>query len=190
MTPSPTGTVTFLFTDIEGSTKLAREHPDTWEAARARHHEILQQAIRANQGVVFQIIGDAFCAAFHRAGDALKAAVQAQERFQREKWEATPIRVRMGIHTGEAEAHDGEYRGYLALSLSQRLMSAGHGGQILISGATENLLRGQTPKEVSLRDLGKQTFRDVPEPVHVFQATAPALQAEFPPLRTVPSHRL
>jgi predicted ATPase/class 3 adenylate cyclase len=184
----PTGTVTFLFTDIEGSTRLAREHPDTWEAARARHQEILHQAIESNQGVVFQIIGDSFCSAFYRAGDALKAAYQAQQRLQEENWKETPIRVRMGIHTGEAEAHDGEYRGYLTLSLNQRLMSAGHGGQILISGATENLLRSQLPKEVSLRDLGKQNFRDVPEPVRVFQVTAAALQAEFPPLRTVPSH--
>jgi predicted ATPase len=94
----------------------------------------------------------------------------------------------MGVHTGEAEAHDGEYRGYVTLSLSQRLMSAGHGGQILISGATEQLLRGQFPKEVGLRDLGKQNFRDVPEALRVFQVTAPTLQAEFPPLRSVPSH--
>ena len=107
MTSYPTGTVTFLFTDIEGSTKLAREHPGAWEAARARHHEILGQAIEANHGVVFQIIGDAFCAAFHRAGDALKTAYEAQGRLQAETWGKTPIRVRMGIHTGEAEAHDG-----------------------------------------------------------------------------------
>ena len=184
----PTGTVTFLFTDIEGSTKLAREHPEAWEAARARHHEILGQAIAANQGVVFQVIGDAFCAAFHRAGDALKAAYEAQGRLQAEPWGETPIRVRIGIHTGEAEAHDGEYRGYLTLSLTQRLMSAGHGGQVLISSAAEQLLRGQLPKEVRLRDRGRQSFRDVPEPVRVFQVTAPDLQAEFPPLRTVPSH--
>ena len=189
MTQNPTGTVTFLFTDIEGSTRLAREHPETWEAARARHHEILQQAIESNQGLVFQIIGDAFCAAFHRAGNALKAAVQAQQMLQEEHWAETPIRVRMGIHTGEAEAHDGEYRGYLTLSLNQRLMSAGHGGQILISGATEQLLRGQLPKDVSLRDLGRQSFRDVPEPVRVLQVIiAPTLQGEFPPLRAIPSH--
>jgi predicted ATPase len=94
----------------------------------------------------------------------------------------------MGIHTGAADTHDGEYRGYLTLSLSQRLMSAGHGGQILISGAAEPLLRGQYAKDVSLRDLGKQTFRDVPEALRVFQVTAPTLQAEFPPLRSVPSH--
>src|SRR5512141_406737 len=105
MTTLPTGTVTFLFTDIEGSTRLAREHPDTWETARTRHHEILQQAIRANLGVVFQIIGDAFCAAFYKAVDALKAAYEAQQHFQHENWGETPIRVRMGIHTGAAEAH-------------------------------------------------------------------------------------
>ena len=188
MTHYPTGTVTFLFTDIEGSTRLAREHPNTWEAARARHHQLLQQAIQANQGVVFQIIGDAFCAAFYRAGDALKAAVQAQRQFQEEPWGEIPIRVRMGIHTGEAEVHEEEYHGYLTLSLSQRLMSAGYGGQILISGAAEHLLRGQLLQDMSLRDLGKHTFRDVPEPVRVFQVSAPGLQVEFPPLRTVPSH--
>ena len=188
MTHYPTGTVTFLFTDIEGSTRLAREHPDTWESARARHHIILQEVIESNQGVVFQIIGDAFCSAFYKAGDAIKAACQAQQLFQEEVWGETPIRIRMGIHTGEAEAHDGEYRGYLTLSLTQRLMSAGHGGQILISGATENLLRGQLPQEISLRDLGKKNFRDVPEPVRVFQVAVPGLQAEFPPLRTAPSH--
>jgi predicted ATPase/class 3 adenylate cyclase len=188
MTPYPTGTVTFLFTDIEGSTRLAREHPDTWETARSRHHEILQEAVVSNQGVVFQIIGDAFCTAFHRAGDALKAAYQAQTHLQELNGEQTPIRVRMGIHTGEAEALDGEYHGYLTLSLTQRLMSAGHGGQILVSGATENLLRSQLSKEVSLRDLGNQTVRDVPELVRVFQVTAPLLQVDFPALRTTPSH--
>ena len=74
----PTGTVTFLFTDIEGSTKLAREHPETWEAARARHHTILREAIRSNNGYIFQVVGDSFCAAFHTAGDALKAAIKSQ----------------------------------------------------------------------------------------------------------------
>ena len=98
------------------------------------------------------------------------------------------IRVRMGIHTGEAQERDKEYTGYLTLSLVQRLMSAGHGGQVLVSGATENLLRDQLPNDVSLRDLGKHIFRDVPQPVRVFQVTAPNLPTEFPPLRTVPSH--
>src|SRR5689334_16939343 len=146
MSGLPSGTVTFLFTDIEGSTRLAREHPGTWEAAQRQHHKILREAIEVHSGFVFQIIGDAFCAAFHKAGDALKAAVQAQQDLQSEDWRECVIRVRMGIHTGEAEVHDGEYQGYLTLSLVQRLMSAGHGGQVLVSGATENLLRGQLPK--------------------------------------------
>src|SRR5919109_5510525 len=155
MSSLPSGTVTFLFTDIEGSTKLAREYPETWESSRARHHQILREAIESNHGFVFQIIGDAFCAAFHTAADALKAAVKAQQGSQNEAWGECAIHVRMGIHTGEAEVHNDEYRGYLTLSLVQRIMSAGHGGQILVSGATENLLRGQLPQHVSLRDLGK-----------------------------------
>src|SRR5215210_2293074 len=165
MSNLPSGTVTFLFTDIEGSTKLAREYPETWEPTRGRHHAILQEAIEANNGYVFQVIGDAFCAAFHTAGDALKAALQAQQHLQSEVWGECVIRVRMGIHTGEAELHGDEYQGYLTLSLVQRLMSAGHGGQVLVSDTTENLLRGQLTKGINLRDLGKHNFRDVPQPV-------------------------
>jgi len=183
----PTGTVTFLFTDIEGSTKLARGHPETWEPARARHHDILRGAIESNDGFIFQIIGDAFCAAFHTAGDALMAAYDAQQELQNEPWGETTIRVRMGIHTGEAEAQDNEYTGYLTLSLVQRLMSAGHGGQVLVSGATENLVRGQLLKEIDLAEMGKHNFKDVLQAVHVFQIIAPDLAKEFPPLRTLDS---
>src|SRR5688572_18689103 len=188
MTGFPSGTVTFLFTDIEGSTKLAREHAETWEKSRALHHQILREAIESNNGFVFQIIGDAFCSSFHTAGDALKATIEIQKKLQNENWGEYVIRVRMGIHTGEAQERDKEYTGYLTLSLVQRLMSAGYGGQVLVSGATENLLRDQLPNDVSLRDLGKHIFRDVPQPVRVFQATAPNLPTEFPPLRTIPSH--
>jgi predicted ATPase/class 3 adenylate cyclase len=188
MTEHPTGTVTFLFTDIEGSTKLARAYPDTWETARARHHDILREAIESNHGFVFQIIGDAFCVAFYTAGDALKASLNAQRGLQTEVWGDCVIRARMGIHTGEAQAEENEYRGYLTLSLTQRLMSAGHGGQVLVSGAAEQLLRGPLPKDVSLRDLGRHSFRDVPQPVRVFQLIAPDLPVEFPPLRSVPTH--
>src|SRR5688572_26936081 len=180
----PTGTVTFLFTDIEGSTRLAREHPGIWEAQRARHHQILRQAIESNHGYVFQIVGDAFCAAFHKAGDALQAALQAQRALQDEPWGDGLIRVRMGIHTGEAELHGEEYQGYLTLSQVQRIMSAGHGGQILLSNITEHLLRSQLPGDISLRDMGAQRFKDVPYPVRLFQVVAPELQQEFPALRT------
>src|SRR4030095_6836125 len=150
----PTGTVTFLFTDIEGSTKLAREHPGTWETARGQHHVILREAIECYQGYVFQIIGDAFCAAFHTAGDALRAAAKAQMDLSSENWGDVPIKVRMGIHTGKAEIQEnGEYHGYLAMSHIQRLMSAGHGGQVLISAASQELLLEDLPEALSLRDL-------------------------------------
>jgi predicted ATPase/class 3 adenylate cyclase len=193
----PTGTVTFLFTDIEGSTKLAREHPEAWEDARAWHHAILRDAIESNRGYAFQIIGDSFCTAFHTAGDALRAAIQAQRALARmndprkedssfiPEPSSLALKVRMGIHTGEAESHNGEYRGYLTLSMIQRVMSAGHGGQILLSSASENLLRGQLPKDVTLRDLGEHKLKDVPQPVRIFQVVAPDLQSEFPALRAL-----
>ena len=183
MSDHPSGTVTFLFTDIEGSTRLAREHPGVWEAQRARHHQILRQAIESNHGYVFQIVGDAFCAAFHKAGDALQAALQAQRALQDEPWGEGVLRVRMGIHTGEAELQDGEYQGYLTLSQVQRIMSAGHGGQILLSNITEDLLRSQLSGDISLHDMGAQRFKDVPYPVRIFQVVAPELQQEFPALR-------
>ena len=181
----PTGTVTFLFTDIESSTQIARQYSQTWESSRARHHAILREAITANKGYVFQIVGDAFCAAFDNANDGIHAALEAQRKLQTGKWGAVPMKVRMGIHTGEAEAQDDEYRGYLTLSLVQQLMSAGHGGQILISHTTEILLRGQLPQDVSLRDLGEYKFKAASSPVRVFQVLVPDLQKEFPALRTL-----
>jgi len=181
----PSGTVTFLFTDIEGSTKLAREHPEVWESGWTRHCAILRGAIESCDGIVFQIIGDAVCASFHKAGDALKAAIKIQQDLQYEPWGEVLIRVRLGIHTGEAETDGKEYRGYLTLSLVQRVMAAGHGGQILVSSTTENLLRDQLPKDVSLRDMGEQKFKDISIPVRVFQVVSPGLQSEFPVLRTL-----
>jgi len=140
----PSGTVTFLFTDIEGSTKLAQEYPNEMPALLAKHNEILNQAIKAQIGYVFQIIGDAFCAAFSSASDALTAAMDAQRALQSEAWNPAPIKVRMGIHTGTAQLNDEEqYSGYATLASTQRIMSAGHGGQILISGATRELVRNR-----------------------------------------------
>jgi predicted ATPase/class 3 adenylate cyclase/DNA-binding CsgD family transcriptional regulator len=184
MPANPTGTVTFLFTDIENSTQLARENPGTWEAAKSRHHAILREAIERNNGFVFQIIGDAFCAEFHKAGDALKAAINVQQALQNEPWDEFTIYVRMGIHTGEAELDGSDYRGYMTLSIVQRLMSAGHGGQILVSNTTENLLREQLPEQASLRDMGAQKFAGAPSPVRIFQVVTPDLPTEFPALRT------
>lgn len=185
MTSKPTGTVTFLFTDIENSTQLAREHPETWEVAQDRHHAILREAIERNNGFVFQIIGDAFCAAFDKVGDALKAAVKAQQDLQSEPWGEVTIYVRMGIHSGEAELAGNNYHGYTTLSFVQRLMSAGHGGQILVSSSTKNLLHEQLAEHISMRDMGKHRFSGFPHPTRIFQVIATNLPIEFPPLRTL-----
>src|SRR5690242_4945034 len=118
----PTGTVTFLFTDIEGSTKLAQQYPNDMPALLARHDELLNRAIAAQNGYVFQIIGDAFCAAFHSASDALLAAVNAQQLLHNEAWTPSAVKVRMGIHTGKADIQENhQYQGYLTLSQAQRV---------------------------------------------------------------------
>ena len=181
----PTGTVTFLFTDIEDSTKLWEQHPQEMLVAQARHNQILREAIESNKGYVFQVIGDAFCAAFRTAGDAVRAAVKAQLDLHAEKWEVTPIKVRMGIHTGKAEfqAADGLYSGYMTLSRVQRLMSAGCGGQVLVSFATQELLYEDLPEGVELNDLGKWRLKNLSRPEHIFQLMIPGLPRDFPSLK-------
>jgi predicted ATPase/class 3 adenylate cyclase len=182
----PTGTVTFLFTDIEGSTKLAQEYPETWESLREQHNTILRRPIEAQQGYVFRIIGDAFCAAFHTVGDALHAALQAQRGLQAKAWEGPPIRVRMGIHTGQAEVQpDGEYLGYLTLTRVQRVMSAAHGGQVLLSNAAAELARAGLPDQSALRDMGEQRLKGLGAAERLWQITAPDLPENFPPLPTL-----
>ena len=136
----PSGIVTFLFTDIENSTRLWEQHPKEMQVSYTRHNYILRTAIEANQGYVFQVVGDAFCSAFHTAGDAVRAAMKSQLDLNAENWKNAPIKVRMGIHTGEAEfetAH-GSYNGYISMSRVQRLMSAGCGGQVLLSFSARN----------------------------------------------------
>jgi class 3 adenylate cyclase len=190
MSELPSGTVTFLFTDIEGSTKLAQQLPERWETLRERHHSILQSTMNAHNGHVFQIIGDAFCVAFHTATDALNAALDSQRNLQLDEWYDTPIRVRMGIHTGEAELQvQGDYHGYLAMSRVQRLMSAGHGGQVLISQITQELIRDKLPNEVSLRDLGEKRLKDLVRSERIYQLVIPNLINDFPPLETLDTYR-
>lgn len=186
----PSGTVTFLFTDIEGSTRLAQEHPDRWEALRARHHAILQSAMDACNGYVFQIIGDAFCVAFHTASDAVRAAVKSQIDLGAENWGNLPIAVRMGIHTGQAQLQEaGDYHGYLAMSRVQRLMSAAHGGQVVVSLAAEELVRDELPENVSLRDLGEGRLKDLIRPEHIYQLVTAGLPVDFPPIKTLDAYR-
>lgn len=182
----PTGIVTFLFTDIEGSTPLYQSFPDAMSRAMSRHHEILQRAIRANNGVVFNIIGDAFCAAFESGTGALYAALDAQRALHRENWhELGSLRVRMGIHTGPAQTRDGDYISSLTLVRVQRIMSAGHGGQTLLSSAAAETARAQLPETVTLRELGAFKLRGLQQPELLFQIIAPDLPSEFPLVRAV-----
>jgi len=186
----PSGTVTFLFTDIEGSTKLSQQHPDAMPALLARHHEILNQAIDAHNGYVFQIVGDSFSAAFHSAIDALNAALDAQRHLQNESWSPAPIKVRMGIHTGMAQLNNSNqtiYSGYTTLALTQRIMSAGHGGQILLSGATRELVRNVLPENAELLDMGEKRLKDLLRPEHLYQLNISGLPSTFPPLKTLDS---
>jgi predicted ATPase/class 3 adenylate cyclase len=188
----PSGTVTFLFTDIQGSTKIAQEQRDTWEALRARHHAILRSAIEANGGHVFQIIGDAFCAAFHIVREALEASLAAQLGLQAENWGEAPIQVRMGINTGSAQAGSsadgsGGYTGYSTMVRTQRVMSTAYGGQILLSNTSAELLVGELPAGVSLRDMKEHRLKGLLNPEHLWQALAPGLPQDFPVLQTLNS---
>jgi predicted ATPase/class 3 adenylate cyclase len=181
----PSGTITFLFTDIEGSTTIAEKHPETWEAVRARHDAIMRSVINGHQGHVFQIVGDACCAAFDSAAAGLQAAVDIQRQVRAEPWGDMPVRVRIGIHTGEAQAQAGDYRGYLTLAHVTRVMSSAHGGQILLSNATAQLVGTELAGEISLKDLGQHRLRSLRSPENIWQLIAPGLEQDFPPLESV-----
>jgi predicted ATPase/class 3 adenylate cyclase len=184
----PTGTVTFLFTDIEGSTKLWEYNAPAMHAALARHDEILRGAIEEKEGYVFKTVGDAFCCAFPTAPEALEAALSAQRTLFAEEWGVEDgVRVRMALHTGAAEERDGDYFGP-PVNRVARLLSAAHGGQVLVSAAAQELVRDQLPAEASLMDLGERGLKDLFRPERVFQLLAPGLPTEFPPLRTLESH--
>jgi predicted ATPase/class 3 adenylate cyclase len=186
----PTGTVTFLFTDIEGSTKLSQEYPEQWESLRARHHEILRSTMDAHNGYVFQIIGDAFCVAFHTALDALNAAVKTQQLLHQEAWSPASIKVRMGINTGTAQIDSldgraGVYRGYTTMARVQRVTSVGFGGQILLSNSSFELVRGELPRHISFRDMGEHRLKGLLNPEHLWQVIVPDLQQDFPALQSL-----
>jgi predicted ATPase/class 3 adenylate cyclase len=184
----PSGTVTFLFTDIEGSSRMWEESPATMRAALARHDEILRSVIEANGGHVFKTVGDAFCAAFPTAPEALEVALAAQRALlvDRDWIEAGPPLVRMALHTGSAEERDGDYFGP-PLNRVARLLSAAHGGQTLLSLPAQELVRDQLPVDAQLRDLGDHRLKDLARPERVFELLAPDLPAGFPPLRTLES---
>jgi class 3 adenylate cyclase len=170
----PSGVVTFLFTDIEGSTRRWETDAAAMRAALMAHDEVLRTEIENHDGYLFSHTGDGVVAAFNSPKSAVDAAIAAQRALE--------LPVRMGIATGEAELRDGDYFGTV-LNRAARVMAAGHGGQILVADSTAVLLNG-----VDLVDLGPLRLRDVPNPITVFQLRAPGLRVDFPPLRGVESN--
>ncbi|MCE3275763.1 MAG: hypothetical protein K0R13_1618 [Propionibacteriaceae bacterium] len=186
MADLPRGTVTFLFTDIAGSTALWEQDRQSMAAAVARHLALLDAAIADQGGVHFKTVGDAVQAAFPAAPQAMTAALTGQRTLLDEDWgTANPLKVRMALHAGEAVP---DARGdYLAAPLNRlaRLLAAGHGGQILLSQTVQQLTRGALPDGVELRDLGEHRLRDLLEPERVFQLVHPDLPGDFPPLKSL-----
>src|SRR6516165_9459349 len=170
-TAAPSGVVTFLFTDVEGSTRRREADAQAMRAALVVHDKVLRTAVEAYDGFLFSHTGDGVVAAFASPMSAVNAAIDAQRELQ--------LPVRMGLATGEAELRDGDYFGTV-LNRAARVMAAGHGGQILLADSTAGLLTG-----VDLVDLGPRRLRDLPTPVQVFQVQAEGLRTDFPPLRAL-----
>jgi predicted ATPase/class 3 adenylate cyclase/Tfp pilus assembly protein PilF len=187
MSSLPTGTVTFLFTDIEGSTKLWERSSEAMQRALARHDEILRRATEEHDGYVFKTVGDAFCCAFATAAGALETSLVAQRALlAKQGWpeETGPLLVRMALHAGAAEERDGDYFGP-PVNRVARLLSAGHGGQVLLSLTAQELVQDQLSPDVELSYLGEHRLKDLFRPERVFQLVAPDLPVDFPSLKTL-----
>ncbi len=187
----PTGTVTFLLTDVEGSTRLWQEHPDVMADVIERHDLLIAEAVAKHGGTFVKSKGegDSTFSVFTKATDAVAAAIDVQRCLQSEPW-LVPIAARTGVHTGEAELRHGDYYGTTVNSCA-RLRSTGHGGQIVVSQATEELVTEHLPADATLRDLGRHGLRDLDRPVRIFQLVVAGLRDDFPDLATrarVPSN--
>lgn len=188
----PSGTVTFLFTDIEGSTSRWERFGSSMARALGRHNAIVAAAISRHEGYIFKTVGDAFCAAFDRANDAVAAAADAQMELSAVEWESfgerfEPLRVRMGLHTGVVDIDDGDYFGGVVNRVA-RLSAVANGGQVLMSLATHQLVRGGLPEGCGLRDLGQHQLKDLDQNEWVFQLTIAGLPDDFPSLNTAHAH--
>jgi DNA-binding NarL/FixJ family response regulator/class 3 adenylate cyclase len=180
----PTGTVTFLFSDVEGSTELVGKLGDAYGDVMAEHRRLLRDAVSAANGHEIDSRGDEFFAAFQRTRDAVAAALAAQRGFAAHDWPpGSAVRIRLGIHTGEPLLGESGYEG-LDVHRVARICAAGHGGQVLVSQTTRNLLEAGQVLEAEFQDLGEHPLRGLPRPERIFQLLAPDLPAEFPPLRT------
>jgi predicted ATPase/class 3 adenylate cyclase len=181
----PSGTVSFLFTDIQGSTQAAQRLGDRWPPILDRHNELLSEAVAAHEGMVFGTEGDAVFAVFETAPRAIAAGVAAQRALDVEEWDGgEPVRVRMGIHSGEGTISGETYVG-IDVHRVARIASAGHGGQVLISAATRLLAESTLPEGVTLRDLGEYRLKDLSRPERLAMLVIDGLPSEFPPLRTL-----
>jgi predicted ATPase/class 3 adenylate cyclase len=187
MAERPSGTVTFLFSDIEGSTRLLRElGPTRYEQLLDAHRRLLRDAFERNDGYEMEAPGDGFFVAFDRPGNAVEAARQGQRALIAHDWpEGVDVRVRMGLHTGQAQTTPEGYVG-VAVHRAARISAAGHGGQVLLSSATSALLEDEAT--AALLDLGEHRLKDLTEPQHLFQLLDPALPDRFPALRTLDNH--
>lgn len=179
----PIGTVTFLFTDIEGSTKLLKHlGGEQYGDALTRHQLILREVFAESGGHEIDTQGDSFFVVFRRAKEALSAAITCQRRLAERSWpDGTELRVRIGIHTGEPALGGTRYVG-LGVHRAARICAAGHGGQVLVSQTTRELLRDDPISEVTLRDLGEHQLKDLDEPEHLYQVVATGLREDFPEL--------
>lgn len=187
MPARPTGTITFLFSDIEGSSRKWEQQPDAMRVALATHDRLLREAFETHGGYVFKTVGDAFCVAFDTAQDALTGALQAQRALRTTVWEGIEeLKVRMALHTGAAEHRDGDYFGQ-SLNRVSRVLSSAHGGQVLLSLPTQELVRDLMPTGVTLRHLGEHRLRDLARPEQLFQLVASDLPSQFPALRSLES---
>jgi class 3 adenylate cyclase len=176
--------VAFLFTDLEGSTRLLEVHPDAYREAVRRHHDLLRATVEAHGGVVFETVGDAVYAAFARPTDAVAAALAGQLALHGEAWgEVGELRARMGLHLGEVERQAGHYFG-APLYRCARLTATAHGGQADLSAAVAEVVRDGLPADTALLDLGEQRLKDLARPERVYQLAGPGLPTDFPPLRS------
>jgi adenylate cyclase len=183
--PLPAGTVTFLFTDIEGSTRLWEAQPAAMQVALARHDELLSHAIESCHGRVFKTAGDAFCAVFVNAHEAVTAAVEAQRSLRTDVGPASvPIRVRIALHSGDAQSRDRDYFGP-TLNLVARLLAAAHGGQTLTTAATHELCRSRMPPGATMRSLGEHMLKDIGERQVIYEVLHSGVVEAFPPLATL-----
>lgn len=195
----PSGNVTFLFTDIEESSKLANEFQDKQSEVLEKHNSIIRKTVESQNGFVFKTIGEAFCCAFYNVSDAVSASVKAQISIDSEKWDGTKVSVKMGIHSGNAEWNGNDYMGYITLARTHRIMSAANGGQILISDSSHYLIDkkifltkgesslSESKEEISFRDMGERRLKDLIQPMKLYQVVSDKITAEFPSLKTLDS---